>query len=83
MYVKVKRQKTTIFLLVELADTVASVKQKLEELVQQVRAARRSRRHDDNTCLRTALALASAARMAWPGDAHTSLLTLCLSHATA
>ncbi len=40
MYVKVKRQKTTIFLLVEPADTVASIKQKLEELVQQVRAGR-------------------------------------------
>ena len=39
MYVKVKRQKTTIFLLVEPADTVASVKQKLEELVQQVWAS--------------------------------------------
>jgi hypothetical protein len=36
MYVKVKRQKTTIFLLVEPTDSVASVKQKLEELVQQV-----------------------------------------------
>lgn len=42
MYVKVKRQKTTILLLVEPADTVASVKQKLEELVQQVWACRRT-----------------------------------------
>ena len=36
MFVKVKRQKMTIFLLVEPTDSVASVKQKLEELVQQV-----------------------------------------------
>ncbi len=33
MYVKVKRQKTTIFLLVEPTDSVASVKQKLEVFV--------------------------------------------------
>ena len=43
MYVKVKRQKTTIFLLVEPADTVASVKQKLEDLLQQVWAGRGGR----------------------------------------
>ena len=41
MYVKVKRQKMTMFLLVEPTDSVASVKQKLEELVQQVCRPRR------------------------------------------
>lgn len=36
MYVRVKRSKTTIFLHVEPTDTVLEVKQKLQELVQQV-----------------------------------------------
>lgn len=36
MYVRIKRQKTTIFLHVEPTDTVLEVKQKLQELVQQV-----------------------------------------------
>ena len=36
MYVRVKRNKTTIFLHVEPTDTVLEVKQKLQELVQQV-----------------------------------------------
>ncbi|KAL3147745.1 hypothetical protein ABBQ32_002485 [Trebouxia sp. C0010 RCD-2024] len=35
MYVRVKRNKTTIFLHVEPTDTVLEVKQKLQELVQQ------------------------------------------------
>lgn len=35
MYVRIKRQKTTIFLHVEPTDTVLEVKQKLQELVQQ------------------------------------------------
>lgn len=37
MYVRVKRQKTTYFLHVEPTDTVLEVKQKLQELVDQVR----------------------------------------------
>lgn len=36
MYVRIKRQKTTIFLHVEPTDTVLELKQKLQELVQQV-----------------------------------------------
>lgn len=36
MYVRVKRSKTTIFLHVEPTDTVLEIKQKLQELVQQV-----------------------------------------------
>lgn len=36
MYVRVKRSKTTIFLHVEPTDTVLELKQKLQELVQQV-----------------------------------------------
>lgn len=36
MYVRVKRIKTTIFLHVDPTDTVLEVKQKLQELVQQV-----------------------------------------------
>jgi hypothetical protein len=38
MYVRVKRKKTTIFLHVEPTDTVLEVKQKLQELVEQVNA---------------------------------------------
>ena len=36
MYVRIKRSKTTIFLHVEPTDTVLEVKQKLQELTQQV-----------------------------------------------
>ena len=36
MYIRVKRQKTTIFLHVEPTDTVLEVKQKLQDLVEQV-----------------------------------------------
>lgn len=36
MYVRIKREKLTIFLHVEPTDTVAQVKSKLEELIQQV-----------------------------------------------
>lgn len=36
MYVKVKRQKTTIFLMVEATDTIMVVKQKLDDLIQKV-----------------------------------------------
>ena len=36
MYVRIKRHKTTIFLHVEPTDTVLEVKQKLQELTQQV-----------------------------------------------
>ncbi|KAK9824295.1 hypothetical protein WJX72_009223 [[Myrmecia] bisecta] len=35
MYIRVKRQKTTIFVHVEPTDTILEVKQKLQELVQQ------------------------------------------------
>lgn len=35
MYVRIKRSKTTIFLHVELTDTILEVKQKLQELTQQ------------------------------------------------
>lgn len=36
MYIRVKRKKTTVFLHVEPTDTVLEVKQKLQELVEQV-----------------------------------------------
>lgn len=36
MYVRIKREKLTIFLHVEPTDTVSQVKSKLEELIQQV-----------------------------------------------
>lgn len=36
MYIRVKRKKTTIFLHVEPTDTIIEVKQKLQELVEQV-----------------------------------------------
>jgi len=36
MYIRVKRKKTTIFLHVEPTDTVLEVKQKLQDLVEQV-----------------------------------------------
>ncbi len=38
MYVRIKRKKTTVFLHVEPTDTILEVKQKLQELVEQVRA---------------------------------------------
>lgn len=37
MYIRVKRKKTTMFVLVEPTDTVLEVKQKLQELIQQVK----------------------------------------------
>lgn len=40
MYVRVKRKKQTIFLHVEPTDTVLEVKQKLQDLVEQVGAAK-------------------------------------------
>ncbi len=36
MYIRIKRKKTTVFLHVEPTDTVLEVKQKLQELVEQV-----------------------------------------------
>lgn len=36
MYIRIKRRKLTIFLHVEPTDTILEVKQKLEELVDQV-----------------------------------------------
>lgn len=36
MYIRVKRKKTTIFLHVDATDTVLEIKQKLQELVEQV-----------------------------------------------
>lgn len=39
MYIRVKRKKATVFLHVEPTDTVLEVKQKLQELLEQVRAA--------------------------------------------
>lgn len=38
MYIRVKRKKTTIFLHVDATDTVLEIKQKLQELVEQVGA---------------------------------------------
>jgi transcription elongation factor B subunit 2 len=37
MYIRIKRQKLTVFLQVEPSDTVLEVKQKLQALVEQVR----------------------------------------------
>ena len=39
MYIRVKRKKATVFLHVEPTDTVLEVKQKLQELLEQVRSA--------------------------------------------
>jgi hypothetical protein len=39
MYIRVKRKKTTIFLVVEPTDTVLEVKQKLQALIDKVRLA--------------------------------------------
>jgi hypothetical protein len=39
MYIRVKRKKTTIFLVVEPTDTVLEVKQKLQALIDKVSSA--------------------------------------------
>lgn len=39
MYVKVKRKKTTLFLHIDLSETILEVKAKLEDLVQKVGAS--------------------------------------------
>lgn len=41
MYIRVKRQKLTIFLQVDASDTVLEVKQKLQPLIEQVSTTRR------------------------------------------
>lgn len=50
MYIRCKRKKTTVFLLVEPTDTVLEVKAKLQGLLNQVRSARCVLRHASSGC---------------------------------
>lgn len=50
MYIRIKRKKTTVFLHVEPTDTVLEVKQKLQELVEQVRLVPRSAARRCSSC---------------------------------